>query len=1100
MAALAAQQSSDSENEISLDPSRTFIQLTPSLLGAPACPASVVVRTSKAIAKFQVMFNRIQRNQPINLSNLKSSAPQPLLSPPSSSAASTPSPARQSYDQSAVLRPQDPQLAFRNSNLVPQKSELSQSPSASNHQTVLNLNPSSLTPSAQYSTQSIQDVIQKFNSHPLRGLSSQDIPAIRQIHGPNEFLIEPKESIIKKFLAQFYQSPLNLLLLGSAAVSILMGNMDDALSITAAIIIVVLVGFIQEQRSEKSLAALNKLVPHYCHLIRDGQHQTLLANVLVPGDLVTFSVGDRIPADLRLIKANHLEIDESPMTGETKSIRKQVEPIEMFNRLPDISERTNIALMGTLVKNGNGTGIVIGTGSQTEFGVIFGMMQDVQDRKTPLQSSMDELAKKLSMISFAIITIICLIGVWQKRSWLEMFTIGVSLAVAAIPEGLPIVVTVTLALGVLRMSKRKAIVKKLHSVETLGSVSVICSDKTGTLTTNQMTVTQIFTVDDGIKSVNSLIGPNNSSLKISNAILKTLQIANLCVNAYRNQDGLNVGSSTEVALLNLLSILGIPDCRAHFNRTHETPFTSQAKFSSVVGSFKKFDSPNLSNSCNQSPTSTTTDIETTYLIGAPEVVLSRCKFCLKADSVTISLDDNDSKSKIIHQAEKMAKSGLRVLAMAYGYDPSNLIFTGLQGMTDPPRLGVAKTIETLQKAGVHVVMITGDSNFTALAISRELGIITNSTNSSCLTGQEIDKLSLKQLTDRVKSTSVFARVTPRHKMSIIEAFQSNGAVVAMTGDGVNDAPALRMADIGISMGKGATDVAKEAADLILVNDNFSTILPAIEEGKTIFYNIQNFLAFQLSTAIAALSLITISTILGLQAPLNAMQILFINILMDGPPSQSLGVDPVNQDVMNRPPRSKNSAVLTIRLIYRIAFSAIIIIGCTLYIYLRDLKGPQAEQRDQTMTFTAFVFLDLISALQNRGLNVHLLPYSIPRKWLRRFRQFFNQTPTYYSLHQSQNLRRHNNILLITVTVSFLSQLAIIYLPILQGIFQTQSLSGRDRLRGKSAGFCLLFLAGHNSIYFANLVCSNLLAMQIRFENKQFSKSMSLADLFVPRLI
>lgn len=1024
------------------------------------------------------MYHHESDNKPtyISLSGIRSRAPSPPRPPP----IGTPPAADDGFAYSTLLRRVEDERLLRGSHhhpklptnsLTPLNSTFPVKPNSSvninntNHQeSGQKTFPShaSATPSAIYSIQSIEQVIQQFNTHPTQGLSSRSVPAIRGIHGPNEFQVEAQESVLKKFLAQFYESPLNLLLLGSAAVSLIVGNKDDAISITAAIVIVVTVGFIQERRSEKSLAALNKLVPHYCHLIRDGQPQTLLANVLVPGDLVTFSVGDRIPADLRLLKANQLEIDESPMTGETKPMRKQLEPIQVEGRLPDISERTNVALMGTLVKNGNGSGIVVGTGSQTEFGVVFGIMQEVEDRKTPLQLSMDELAKKLSAISFAVIAVICLIGIWQRLSWLEMFTVGVSLAVAAIPEGLPIVVTVTLALGVLRMSKRKAIVKKLHSVETLGSVSVICSDKTGTLTTNQMTVTQIFTSDDGLRTVASLAEPSISPLKISDSIHKTLQIANLCVNAYQNQDGVNVGPSTEVALLNVLKVFGIEDFRPRFDRKSETPFTSEAKYSQVSGSFKpaesKTSNPILSNLSTRSTQSTITDSETHYLIGAPEVVIPRCKLYLKSDAITIALDDA-SRLHITRHVEKMAKSGLRVMAMAYGLDPNHMIFTGLQGMTDPPREGVSHAIASLQKGGVHVVMITGDSEFTATAISRELGIAANSGISSCLTGQEIDRMTPRQLVDRVKSTSIFARVTPRHKMSIIEAFQSTGAVVAMTGDGVNDAPALKMADIGISMGKGATDVAKEAADLILVDDNFSTILPAIEEGKTIFYNIQNFLAFQLSTAVAALSLITISTILGLPAPLNAMQILFINILMDGPPSQSLGVDPVNKEVMKRRPRSKNSAVLTSRLICRIGFSAMMIIGCTLFIYLFDLKGSKAGQRDQTVTFTSFVFLDLISAIQNRGLNVDL----IPRTFKHRVGTFISKNlkilkrsrKAYQSLNHSRtsgplidgDLRRktHNPILLITVLVSFLSLLGIIYLPFLQKIFQTQMLDQRDLL-------------------------------------------------------
>ncbi|KAH9809885.1 hypothetical protein DFH28DRAFT_903681 [Melampsora americana] len=959
------------------------------------------------------------------------SQPVPLSTPPASD---------EGFAYSTLLRRVDEETLLRTTThhkTYPYQSTILHHPTKPNSLEPILNSTGQDTPSAQYSTQSIDEVLQRFNAHPVRGLSSQSVPSIRSIHGPNEFEVDAKESILKKFLAQFYESPLNLLLLGSAGISLVVGNTDDAISITVAIIIVVTVGFIQEHRSEKSLAALNKLVPHFCHLTRDGQPQTLLANVLVPGDLVTFSVGDRIPADIRIIKANQLEIDESTMTGETKPVKKHTAPIITTGRLPSISERANIALMGTLVKSGNGSGIVIGTGIATEFGVVFGMMQEVEDRKTPLQLSMDELAKKLSAISFVVIGLICLIGVWQKRGWLEMFTVGVSLAVAAIPEGLPIVVTVTLALGVLRMSKRKAIVKKLHSVETLGSVSVICSDKTGTLTTNQMTVTQIFTIDDGPLEIDGLVGPNATMFKLSDVILKTLQISNLCVNAYRNPDGVNVGPSTEVALLNVLTLLGIEDCRPQFVRKLETPFSSDAKFSSVTGSFNQDltetnQTYNHTSPISRPPMSTINDRETCYMIGAPEVVLAKCKFYLKSDSVTMGLGEDSTRERIIQEAERMAKGGLRVLAMAYGFDSDHLIFTGLQGMTDPPRKGVSDAVAALQRGGVQVVMITGDSEFTALAISRQLGIRANSGTTSCMTGQEIDQITPRELIDRVKNTSVFARVTPRHKMSIIEAFQAHGSIVAMTGDGVNDAPALRMADIGISMGKGATDVAKEAADLILVDDNFSTILPAIEEGKTIFYNIQNFLGFQLSTAVAALSLITISTLLGLQAPLNAMQILFINILMDGPPSQSLGVDPVHQAVMNRRPRSKNAAVLSTRLLYRIGFSATMIICCTLFIYLFNLEGPKGGLRDQTMTFTSFVFLDLVSALQNRGLNVDLLPD---------FQIRFNSTQ--FNPYRTLKVKRYNPILLSTVSISILSQLGIVYLPFLQSIFQTQSLSLQD---------------------------------------------------------
>ncbi|KAG8717216.1 High affinity Ca2+/Mn2+ P-type ATPase-like protein, partial [Ceratobasidium sp. 394] len=413
------------------------------------------------------------------------------------------------------------------------------------------------TVSAKYAHMSIQDTIHDFRSNANNGLPSSSISALRASYGYNEFSVSSPEPAWLKFAKTIYESHLILLLFGSAAVSALLGNLDDAVSIAVAIIIVVTVGYVQERRSEESLAALNKLVPHHCHIIRDGQQLHLLANELVPGDIVTFQVGDRIPADLRLITSLDLELDESSLTGETRPARKNTESCPPGAPL---GERLCIAFMGTLVRNGRGTGIVISTGSRTEFGAIFAMMQDVEEKRTPLQASMDELAHKLSMLSFGVIGVICLIGVIQSRGWLEMFTIGVSLAVAAIPEGLPIVTTVTLALGVLRMARRKAIVKKLPSVEALGSVSVICSDKTGTLTKNEQTVSQIFVVDHIMHVDPSGSSPSSIS-HATPAVRKTLEIGGICNNAFRNTEGVNVGQSTDVAMLNVLAEFGVKDER-----------------------------------------------------------------------------------------------------------------------------------------------------------------------------------------------------------------------------------------------------------------------------------------------------------------------------------------------------------------------------------------------------------------------------------------------------------------------------------------------------------------------------------------------------------
>ncbi|KAI0251244.1 hypothetical protein BJV78DRAFT_1347157 [Lactifluus subvellereus] len=909
------------------------------------------------------------------------------------------------------------------------------------------------TASAKYSCYDAEDVVSQFHTSTTHGLTAAIIPSLRQIHGYNEFSVSSPEPPLLKFAKMFYESPLILLLCGSAFVSAIMGNVEDATSITIAIVIVLTVGFVQERRSEQSLEALNKLVPHHCHIIRDGEQIHLLANEVVPGDLVTFTTGDRVPADVRLLTAVDLEIDESSLTGETMTRRKDVTPC------PDgteMAERACIAYMGTLVRNGRGSGVVIATGSQTEFGVVFSMVQDVEERRTPLQHNMDELAKKLSMLSFGIIGVICLIGVVQHRPWLEMFTIGVSLAVAAIPEGLPIVTTVTLALGVLRMAKRKAIVKKLHSVEALGSVSVICSDKTGTLTRNEQTVTELYAVDEPVHIDPTTPAPPS---RVSSALRKTLDVGALCNNASaaRNEDGNYVGQATDVALLNTLSVFGLPDPRQTFTRSFERPFSSDLRSMAVSGTHTIVGSTNLGSAQSNIPVR-----EMYYVKGSIDAILPRCKFYHVAEDSTPALDSN-TRSVIASKAQAAATRGLRVLAMAYSYgnlettgsvtssssgtsSPSSgvtnshvdkekaahLIFAGFAAMLDPPRKGVADAITELQRGGVHVVMITGDAEETALSIAKDLGMRGATNRNACLTGAELDRLSAAQLRERVGNVSVFARTSPKHKVAIVEAFQARGAVVAMTGDGVNDAPALKMADIGVSMGKSGTDVAKEAADVILVDDNFGTILPAVEEGKSIFHNIQNFLSFQLSTAAAALTLITLSTMFGLSNPLNAMQILFINILMDGPPSQSLGVDPVDHDVMRKPPRKKDEPIINRRILARVIFSASIIVLGTLFVTTllsQTTTSYHATTRrwygfplpplllpatvvltESTQTFSCFVLLDLVSAIQNRGLGCGLT---------------------------------QNRMLLVTVAISFLSQLGLVYVPFMQAIFQTEALPTDD---------------------------------------------------------
>lgn len=832
-----------------------------------------------------------------------------------------------------------------------------------------------------------------------QGLSSQDAFARAQKNGRNVLEHPEEESLLMKFIGQF-KEPLILLLLCSALISLLMGELADAIGIFLAVLIVNLVGFIQEYKSEKSVEALKSLVAHRCHVVRDGKAQQIDAEDLVTGDVVLLEVGDRVPADLRLSDAISLQIDESILTGEPEPSHKFHMKIDSDVGQVAVADRKNMAHMGTSVVNGRGKGVVVATGTDTELGHIWEMVTSMAVQRTPLQEKMDQLGKQLSLLAFGIVGTIFLLGALQGKPLLQMFTIGVSLAVAAIPEGLPIVVTVTLALGVTRMAKRHAIVRKLPAVEALGATTVICSDKTGTLTKNEMTVRSIFTTDlidvtgDGYGQRGDFFRRGiKLEPKEDPHLQELLKTALLCNNAQISAtEGRVLGQPTEAALLVAAAKGGVEDLRHHFARLGEVPFSPTTKWMSVQYETGQ-----------QQPVY--------HVKGAVDRILERCNTTCNDRGAIIDLSSQKRKI-ILEAAEEMGNRAMRVIALASGTNLGALTFLGVVGIVDPPREEAKEAIAEVRRGGVKVVMITGDAKETAIAIARELDIFDG--GSVALSYNDVQEMSEDQLAAQIDDVTVFYRMAPEHKMKIIEAYKKRGHIVAMTGDGVNDAPALKLADIGVAMGRTGTDVSKEASEMILVDDNFATIVAAIEEGKSIYNNIKNFLRFQLTTSIATLSMVASSTLFGLPLPLTPIQILWINIIMDGPPAQSLGVEPLDKDVMKKPPRDPRKPVFPPIMLLAILVSAVLMVVGTLAVFYTFLEEGR-ETRAVTMCFTTFVLFQVVNAFNCRSEDKSIFKIGLSNN------KFFS----------------------LAVGGSLLLQLAAIYVPILQGLFDTESLSLND---------------------------------------------------------
>lgn len=811
---------------------------------------------------------------------------------------------------------------------------------------------------------SVDETLKNLNSS-INGLSSSEAQKRLLEHGKNELVEEKKAGPITIFFGQF-KDILILILLIAAVAAYYVGDSLDAIVILIVVIINAVVGFIQEYRAEKAMEKLKGLISTEAVVLRDGQEQKVPAGELTLGDIVFLEEGDNVPADLRIIESYDLLVDESAMTGESLPVEKHP------NILSDDEHGSeNMALMETDVASGRGKGVVVEIGMDTEIGKIAEMIQG-EEEETPLQRKISSLGKTLGLLAVLVCSVVFALEYFQGTPLVETFMTAVSLAVAAVPEGLPAILTLTLALGMQRMAKSNAIVRKLLAVETLGSCNVICTDKTGTLTLNQMTVRDARVNDTKM----------------------VYTIAALCNNATQS-DGKLLGDPTDASLLLYADENGYnrKELEEKNPRLMEIPLDSTRKRMTTVNRIG----------------------EDRYILikGAPEVLLQKCSQ-IDGEAGVCSIKPEDAENAM-KDLKEMTGNALRVLGFAYrklGPEEDledkeslekDLIFVGLVGMMDPPREEAKLAIAQAKKAGIRVVMITGDHKDTAVAIAREIGIAEGEI--VALTGSDLDRLSDQEFENMVDDVSVYARVFPEQKVRIVETLKKKGHVASMTGDGVNDAPALKKAAIGVAMGSG-TDVAKESADMLLQDDNFATIVKAVGEGRTIFDNIRRFVRFQLSTNIGAILTITSASVIGLPIPFNPIQVLWINIIMDGPPAQSLGVEPPEKGVMERPPLKEE--IIPRKNLIKIVLAGLVMSVGTLALYYYLLSGGTDLTKAMTMAFTVFVMYQIFNVFNCRSDGGF-----------------------------------SNKFFFIAIGASFLLQLGVIYLPFLQGIFRTTTLGPFD---------------------------------------------------------
>jgi len=893
--------------------------------------------------------------------------------------------------------------------------------------------PDSSTPSPVWHMLQPTQLFNQLGTDPQKGLDSTEAEKRLEQYGPNELQEADRTTFLQMILDQL-NNFIVIVLIASSLISGMMGDYIEAGAIIAIVILNAVLGVVQEKQAEEALAALRKLAAPDAHVIRDGHRLTVPARDLVPGDVVLLESGNYVPADLRLLETVNLKIEEAALTGESVPVEKDAQ-LTLRQDVP-LGDRINTAFSGTMVSYGRGRGVVVSTGMLTQIGLIASMLQSVQEEQTPLQNRLDHLGKLLGIAALAVCAVVFGVGWLYGLDPREMFMVAVSLAVAAVPEGLAAVVTITLALGMREMIRRNALIRRLVSVETLGSTTVICSDKTGTLTQNQMTVTRLW-VDGNMVEVTGGEAELEGSFELDGKPLDLAAIPALTTAlwvAALDNDGVIeisdegngegrirlVGDPTETAMLVAAAKAGArrENLEKAYPRIDEIPFDSQRKRMTTIHKVLAPHPEDISPFYDDSKQ----HWEVAVTKGAPDVVLDLCSAYQCADDTSAPLDDS-MRQHILAANEEMAAQALRVLAVAYRLEkdvPDNatpetvehsLTFVGLVGMIDPARPEVANAIEVARSAGIRTVMITGDYPDTARAIAQEISLLKE--GHKHLTGPELQQMSDDELVAVVQHTDVYARVSPEHKVRIVEALKAHNEVVAMTGDGVNDAPALKRADIGVAMGVTGTDVAKETADMVLTDDNFASIVAAVEQGRVIYSNIRKFVYYLVSCNLAEIASIFIAIMAGFPSPLTPLQLLWLNLITDGAPALALGMEKGDPDIMEHPPRPPEEPIINRRMQAGIMVQTIAITAVTLAaFFLGHNLYADSPNTASTMAFITLSFSELLRAFTARSENYPLLKIGI----------FSNKYMVY------------------AVLASLVLLLAVTYLPFAQPIFSTVPLN------------------------------------------------------------